>query len=148
MSCQLKTFRAGLLRVQMANQQASRLARIFKAGHLVQSFHLPNKNSESQRGQVTCQRPNHPEAKSLGHLLCHRPAGSCCFFLHWFLLSKTKVLSCANCVCVFRAKTLPEVCLLNSFSLVILAQMIPPLFLQVKLHFQAERKGMKKQRIP
>lgn len=116
----IQTPQAGPLRLQTASHQASRLGRIFKAGLLVQSFHLPNENSESQKRQVTCQRPNSQKARSLGHLLCHRPTGNCYFFLYWFLLSKMLLKSFhMPAVYVFWAKTLPEVNLLNSFSILV-----------------------------
>lgn len=84
----IQTPQAGPLRLQIASHLPSKLGRTFKAGLLVQSLHLPNENSESQKRQVTCQRPNSQKARSLGHLLCHRPTGSRYFFLYLFLLSK------------------------------------------------------------
>lgn len=139
----IQTPQAGPLRLQIASHQASKLRRIFKAGLLVQSLHLPNENSESQKRQVTCQRPNSQKARSLGHLLCHRPIGSCYFFLCWFLLSTMLLKSFHTpAVCVFWAKILPEVILLSSFS--VLIQMYH-LFFTGKTQFSACLKG-KRQR--
>lgn len=98
----IQTPQAGPLRLQIASHQASKLGRIFKAGLLVHSLRLPNENNESQKRQVTCQRPNSQKARSLGHLLCHRPTGSCFFFslLVFPFRDAFKVFPHGSCVCI------------------------------------------------
>lgn len=89
-------------------------------------------------------------AKSLGHLLYHRPTGSCYFFLHWFLISKTLLKS-------FHMQTVlnSELRLWSKLVKFFLSggpcSKVPPLFFffkQVKFNFQTEKEGMEEQRIP
>lgn len=69
---------------------------------------------------------NSPTARKLSPWVIYYTTGllgAANLFLHWFLISKTLLNSFhRQTVCVFRAKTLPQVRLLNSFSLVVLAQ--------------------------